>query len=391
MAEPTSPVALIYRELMERWEELKNLGRWLDTRLRVAVVGAAETMPGELYRALCGQPKAEVTTLEPTGSGWTVAASFELSDVPGLGRLGGAAADERALGYLVEADAVLVTVPVLQRPGAVEQGLWDHLKRLKRARLVVVVEPLAPGATPRRRAGRLDAAAWDLWVAEIRRALNESEAVVLPCRGMADDDLVKVARGVSDLGALSAEARAAWPSLVEHAPSREALLAEQITSTANTAAFLGLSPIPFSDVAAITPLQVMLVCRVAAAYGKVVTPSQAQEFIGATVPVLAAGLGFRQIFRRLAGRLGEELLLLKLALGAGTAWTGTQVIGRAAVIYYRALAGMSPAEAAAEAQAELAAELGQRNPFAPPSAPPRQRRGPGPNEEPPDVDDAGGS
>ncbi|HAZ62523.1 MAG TPA: hypothetical protein DCZ72_02785, partial [Armatimonadetes bacterium] len=120
MAEPTTPVALIYRELMERWEELKNLGRWLDSRLRIAVVGAAETMPGELYRALCGQPKAEVTTLEPTGSGWTVAASFELSEVPGLGRLGGAAADERALGYLVEADAVLLAVPVLQRPGAIE-------------------------------------------------------------------------------------------------------------------------------------------------------------------------------------------------------------------------------------------------------------------------------
>ena len=61
MAEPSSPVALIYKELFDRYEELKNLGRWLGGKPRVVVAGQADGAPAQLYLALLGEPAADVT------------------------------------------------------------------------------------------------------------------------------------------------------------------------------------------------------------------------------------------------------------------------------------------------------------------------------------------
>ncbi|MBI5833991.1 MAG: hypothetical protein HZB16_16985 [Armatimonadetes bacterium] len=368
MAEPSSPVALIYKELFDRYEELKNLGKWLGGKPRVVVAGQSPSAPGQLYRALLGEPEAEVEQTDADAGTWQAVASYKLDDVPGLGAVGVAGEAEQALSYLREADVVLLAMPVDQRPTMLEQGLWDHLKRLKRVRLVVVCAPRpADGDTVT--TPELDKEAWSLWAREIQRVLGDSGAEVLPSRYLAEDDMVAVARAIVKSEALSGEAKAALPSLIKHAGARDALVLDQVKKTAGTAAWLGLSPIPFSDVAAITPLQVILVCRVAAAYGRIITPAQAKEFIAAAIPVAAAGFGFRLAFRKIAGGLAEGLLPLRLGVGAGMAWLGTQAVGRAAQHYFREAAQLSPAEAGRRAQEELAHELKPGNPFVSKSAP----------------------
>ena len=362
MAEPSSPVALIYKELFDRYEELKNLGRWLGGKPRVVVAGQADGAPAQLFHALLGEPAADVTQTDAEHGTWQAVAGYKLDDVPGLGAVGSSGEAEQALSYLREADVVILAMAVDRRPTALEQGLWDHLKRLKRCRLVVVAAPRPEGddapTTP-----ELDKDAWALWAREIQRVLSDNDAEVLPCRHLASDDLVAIARAVVKNEALSGEAKAALPSLVKHGAARDALVLDQIKKSAGTAAWLGLSPIPFSDVAAITPLQVILVCRVAAAYDKIITPTQAKGFIAAAIPVAAAGFGFRVLFRKVAGGLAEGLLPLRLGVGAGMAWLGTQAIGRAAQHYFREQSHITPAEAGQRAQEELASELAPSSPF----------------------------
>jgi uncharacterized protein (DUF697 family) len=361
LSDTTSPVSLIYKELFERYEELKQLAEGLNSRPRVVVVGQVASAPDQLYRALFGAAEAATDCApseEEPGAGWHVAATFKLEDVPGRGVIGGDGPQEQALSYLREADAVLLTLLADRRPTEVEVGLWDHLKRLDKPRAAVVASPLPLDAADQPRAvPELDDGAWSAWVTELRRLLNERDALCLPCRFLHGADLVEIALHLHDEMVCEASHRLVLVSMLAHQASRERLVSELITQLANTAAWLGLTPIPFSDVAAITPVQVLLVCRVAAAYGHRLTPAQAREFIAAIGTVAAAGMGFRGLFRWLTRSLGEGLLPVKLAIGAAMAWSGTQIVGRAARLHFRRAGHLGPAEAGRRARAELQQEV----------------------------------
>jgi uncharacterized protein (DUF697 family) len=368
VAEPTSPIALIYKELYERYEELKTVSEWLDHQPRLAVVGCAAGEPRQLFEALFGAPEAAIA-----GDGWQAAANFALKDVPGLGAVGDSGDAEQALAYLRESDFVLLTLPAEQRPEAVEQGLMDHLKRLKKPCAVIVTQPSEPGQTEAGgKVPALDRAAWDTWVRELQRVFGQTELqrafgpsglTVLPARRLATADLAAIVKAIHDNANFDNKYRLAFTAMVRHQAAREALVKALIDKLSTTAMWLGLSPIPFSDVAAITPLQVLLVCRVAACYGQRLTPAEARRFVLASAGVGAVGFGFRSLFRLITSGLGEGLLPLKLTVGATLAWSGTQLVGRAARLYYQRAGHLSAAEAGRRARAELAEEGTLRRPF----------------------------
>lgn len=364
MSDSGSPITLIYKELFERYEELKDVTSGLAVSPRIAVVGQLDAAPEQLAAALFGAAEGQCQVGEDDAGGWHVAATFKLEDVPGRGVVGSAEPQEQGLAYLREADVVLLTVLADRRPTETEQGLYDHLKRLKKVRAVVVASPL-PVARPAepRTPPELDADAWAAWIEELRRVFDEKSLKALPLRYLCSDDVEALALYIHDHDEFPSRYRLSFVALLEHQRSKEALVARMIGSLSSAAAWIGLSPIPFSDVAAITPVQVLLVCRVAAAYGHRLTPTQAKEFIAAVGGVAAAGMGWRALFRRLTSGLGEALLPVKLAVGAGVAWSGTQVLGLAAREYYRRAGHLTPREAGLRAKAELARERGLRRPW----------------------------
>jgi uncharacterized protein (DUF697 family) len=357
VAEPTSPIVYIYKELFDRIEELKNIDKWLDQRPRLVVAGQPDSAPRQLFEALFGAAETFVET-----EGWSAAASFKREDVPGLGAIGAQGESEQALTYLRETDVVLLTILVDHRPTDVEQGLFDHLKRLGKVRLLVVTEPAADEAAPAP-VSEIDHEAWEEWVHELRRVFGQGDVACLPARGLHSADLVAIARAIHRRDELDAKHKLTFTGMLAHQASRDALVGDVIGKLSQTAMWLGLSPLPFSDVAAITPLQVLLVTRVAACYGQRLTFKEARSFVAASSAVGAVGFGFRELFRAITGSLEEAMLPLKLVVGAGLAWSGTQLVGRAARLYYQKGSHLTPQEAGRRARAELAAEGAPRHPF----------------------------
>lgn len=84
-----------------------------------------------------------------------------------------------------------------------------------------------------------------------------------------------------------------------------------------------------ADILVLTKNQVMMVIRLAAAYGRTPEP---RARIREIAPIVGAAFGWRALARELAGLVPAGV---GLALKASVAYTGTFVTGRAAVFYYR--------------------------------------------------------
>lgn len=327
---------LIWKELYGRYKELIEVNKRFATDLRVAVVGQSDAGPHEVYSALFGEPVAAAEHND-----WQVAATFRLDQVPGHGVVGGDGPEEQALALLREADAVVLATVWQRRPTEVERGLWSHAERLKRVRLVVAVGDEAPRDR--------DSEAWRVWELELCRQLNEPGLTALPLAARRSRHLVDVAKQLNDK--LEAKFRLSFAAKLRHAAGRDALVQKMIHELARVAGFLGLNPIPFSDAVAITPVQVLLVCRIAAAFGRNVEVGWAREFLATCGVVTASGLGFRQLFRILLRGLGTPALPIKMALGGAMAFAGTELVGQAARLYFAADGKLTIQEAADRAKA----------------------------------------
>ncbi|NUQ01145.1 MAG: hypothetical protein HUU35_14955, partial [Armatimonadetes bacterium] len=244
-----------------------------------------------------------------------------------------------------------------RRPTELEQGLFEHVRRLRRVQAVLVVTPLD---TPAALAGEeptrdrdAEREAWTAWELELRRVLNDREVACFPVRRLRSDHLVPIARYLCTK--LDSRFQLGFASMVLHQSSRDALVVDLINSLSRTAAFLGLNPIPYADLIAITPVQVLMVCRIAAAYGRRISVRWAADFVAVCAAVAGTGLGFKMLYRRIKKGLGNPGLPLLMPLGAGVAWVGTQVIGHAARLYFQSSGGMSARQAGRKA-AQLVAE-----------------------------------
>lgn len=178
---------------------------------------------------------------------------------------------------------------------------------------------------------------------DVRAALGElggAEVVVLDGVAFRDDGSVRwsstasptsVANALVDALPASAAlegARALGPG---HA-ARLRLARRIVTSSASLSMTVGLAPIPFSDLAAIAPLQLTMVTAIAHLAGEPWDRKAAGQWLMGAGVVGGAALGFRWTARQ----------LLKFVPGAGSlvsasmAGAGTASLGRAAIAYYLA-------------------------------------------------------
>lgn len=348
MSEDTgSIVPLIWKDLYERYEELKQVGDWFKYQPRVVLVGEVTAGPRVLYETLFGPPAGSGAHTSSDGVAWEVVANYSLAEAPGAGQVGARGDEELALSYLRETDAAVLVVPADRLPSRTEQGIYDHIRRLKRAHLLVAYEPLEPGATPPRRVPAPDEREWAAWVSETQRVLDNSDLECVLLRRLYQRELSELARKLHD--ALAAKYRLSLIAGIRHRPTRDALIAKIINDLSRTAAFLGLSPIPYSDTIAITPIQVLLVCRVAGAHGRRIAPGWAADFVATCLAVAGVGLGFRALFRKLISGISTPSMPVRMTLGAAVAFGGTQLVGHAARLYFANEGRLSVRQAASEA------------------------------------------
>lgn len=84
--------------------------------------------------------------------------------------------------------------------------------------------------------------------------------------------------------------------------------------------------IPGADLPVLTLNQIRMVLRIAAAYGEEIDRERAVELL----PIVAAGFGFRAVARQFVGLVP----FTGWAVKGGIAFTGTQVLGEAAIAYF---------------------------------------------------------
>jgi len=337
-----SVVTSIWEDLKAKYKELEEVGEWLATDPRMTVVGEPAARPRELFEALFGPATGALEPEERDGA-WQIYASFQVESPPGGGTIGAAGDEERALCYLRETDVVLLCVLDGRPPTKTELALYDHVTRLRRIYAVVVMTPTDAPATD-------ESDGEHLWVArelELRRAFADQQ---LPCyrnQRLLSTDLVKLARYIHER--LDRRLRLKLISRLQHEASRDNLVREMIHSMSRTAAFLGVNPIPYADAIAILPVQVLLVCRVAAAYGQKITVKDRAAFSRVAALVGCAGVGFREVYRAVKRRLKDPDLPLQMGLGAAIAWVGTEVIGHAARLHFGSHGSIPPAAARRQA------------------------------------------
>lgn len=343
----SSIVTTIWEDLKAKYKELEEVGEWLATDPRMTVIGEPASRPQELYEALFG-PATGTVEPEEGGGAWQVYASFEVEETPGGGTIGADGDDELALCYLRETDVVLLCVRNDRLPTETELALYDHVTRLRRIYSVVVTTPTdaEPGE---------DHDGEHLWVArelELRRAFSNQQLSCQRNDRLRSQDLVKIARSIHDR--LDKKLRLKLISRLRHEASRDNLVCEMIHSMSRTAAFLGVNPIPYADAIAILPVQILLVCRVAAAYGQKITVKDREAFGRVAALVGVSGIGFREVYRAIKRRLNDPELPLQMGLGAAIAWVGTELIGHAARLHFGSGGTITPGQAREKAATMVA-------------------------------------
>lgn len=112
-------------------------------------------------------------------------------------------------------------------------------------------------------------------------------------------------------------------------------IADKITSAfAAGSAAVGISPIPFSDMAILIPLQLILITTIAYLSGTDISKESAKEFL-----ISFSGIGIFGYGLRVLAQQGSKLLNLVLpiagsAVSSVIAFSGTLAIGKGAIAYY---------------------------------------------------------
>ncbi|NUP98980.1 MAG: hypothetical protein HUU35_03885, partial [Armatimonadetes bacterium] len=86
--EKTDTVIKVWKDLLERYRELEQVGEWATSRPRVVVLGEAETRPDEVFAALFGEPVATARHDRAEQPPWEVYATFGVDNLPGGGVVG---------------------------------------------------------------------------------------------------------------------------------------------------------------------------------------------------------------------------------------------------------------------------------------------------------------
>ncbi len=305
-------------------DHLRSLeGLLVGAPCSVAIVGPVNAGKSTLANALAGRKVAEVAATPGTTSRPTrcEALGFGLVDTPGADEVAGGERRRLALAEVDRASLVLLVLDasrgVTQSDRSVFDAVVEHLSvrsdaaegeaLIAAGRLVVCLNkadlvPRGERAEVRRRAAR-----------DLRLQPSDVLAVsALRKRGL--DDL---ARGMVAAAPGMAEALAeAMPAYVD------SLAAGLVARYSAAAATIALTPLPGPDLLPLAALQALMVVRLARLYGKEMSWKRSGE----VVPAVAAGLGWREVFRQLAKLVPGP----GWALSSGIAYAGTYATGRGA-------------------------------------------------------------
>jgi uncharacterized protein (DUF697 family) len=107
-------------------------------------------------------------------------------------------------------------------------------------------------------------------------------------------------------------------------------------------AVIGLTPIPFSDIFVLIPLQVMLTMLIAYIAGRELKWDVAKEFLSAMGLITGGGMLLRWTAQQLSKYINVLVPGAGSTISAGIAYSGTYVIGKAGISYF--IDGMSDKE-----------------------------------------------
>ena len=306
---------------------VQNVRQELGRSPKLCFAGAARTGKSLLFTTLFGRPATEVSSETAHAKArWGVSASFPIDDLPGYGTVGGQGEEERALTAMRESDLTVLIVTATSPPTMVERGLYDHLIRLNKPCILAV--------------NKMDLVSKEQLedlLERIRENFNLGRTPAVPVSAVEGTNLVSLCHTIYN--SLTTDLRLPFIRSLRHLTAKGSLVNKLILGAVIAAGSIGfgLNPLP-SDFFALAPLQISLVVRVGEAYGYHITPGLAKEFLMVSGLVSGAGLGFRELFRRLpvAGPF----------VSAGIAASGTFTIGLAAKYYFASGRRMSPRKAA---------------------------------------------
>lgn len=299
----------------------------------VAVAGPVNAGKSTLLNALAGRTVAEVAATPGTTSAPESyrALGFRLIDTPGADEVAG---EERRAAALSSAEEASVTILVFDA----SRGITSSDRQVFDQVVAAIVERETKARTASDPAAELTPSV----LADRRRlvvALNKSDMVPRSERDEVRDraarDLGLPSAGVLMISALRRRgldrlikrmvdgAPGMVEALVEVMPEYVEVLAGQLIHRyAVAAATLAMNPFPVSDVLPLTALQLALVIRLSRVYGHRMSWRRSREVL----PTVAAGLGWRELFRQVA----KLVPVGGWALSSTIAYAGTYVVGRSA-------------------------------------------------------------
>jgi uncharacterized protein (DUF697 family) len=230
-----------------------------------------------------------------------------LVDTPGLGEVAGG---EHAAAALQAVEQATVVILVLDAAAGVRQSDAELLHQIGAIGLPVVVA-----------LNKIDLIRRDL-----KQVLGDVEGKlgvpVIPISAKKD-------RGIADQ---------LIPAVIESHPRmavtvgralpryRKIASARVVRESAAVAAFMGVEPIPLVSLPFLIAVQVRMLLRLAAIYGQSMGVARARELLSA----IGGGLAIRYAAQELVKLIPGPGWLVS----GGAAWTGTNALGRAAIVFF---------------------------------------------------------
>ncbi len=288
-----------------------------EARAQLVIIGPVNSGKSTLFNQLKGQKLSAVsavpgTTANVIGERF---GPFWLVDTPGLDEVSGSERAARALGALDQADVVVL---VLDVSAGIRQSDADLLQRVRMQGLPVVVA-----------LNKIDLVRRDLKLV-VQDAERKLGVPVIP---------ISAKHGTGIAGGLLPAIIDAHPRMavtIGRALPRYRRMAalRVIRESGMLAVLMGVEPIPGLGIPLLIAVQVRMVLRLAAIYGREMSAARARELIGA----IAGGIAIRYGAQELA-KLVPGLGWLAAAVASGT---GTMALGRAAVLFFENSQKLSP-------------------------------------------------
>ncbi|MBN1428387.1 MAG: GTP-binding protein [Anaerolineae bacterium] len=290
-----------------------------EARAQLVIVGPVNSGKSTLFNRLKGQKLSPVSAVPGTTRQLVSErfGPFALVDTPGLDEIAGAGHAATALQAVEHATVVIL---VFDAAAGVRQSDANLLREIASTGLSVVVA-----------LNKIDLIRRDL--KQVLRDIELKLGVpVIPISAKKD-------KGIADQ---------LIPAIIESHPRmavtvgralpryRKIASARVVRESAAIAVFMGVEPIPLVSLPFLIAVQVRMLLRLAAIYGQAMGVARARELLSA----IAGGLAIRYTTQELAKLIPGPGWLI----AGGAAWTGTNALGRAAIVFFESSQKLSARE-----------------------------------------------